>query len=68
MVSKDFEHVNQEHYFAALEIGPSEKSQRENTAPSSEQDSKTGGLDCRTRELQRQVPTLSPSQEDQILM
>ena len=26
------------------------------------------GLDCRTREFQRQLPILSPSQEDQILM
>ena len=25
-------------------------------------------LDCRSREFQRQLPTLSPSQEDQILM
>ena len=26
------------------------------------------GLDCRRRKFQRQLPTLSPSQEDQILM
>ena len=26
------------------------------------------GLNCRSREFQRQLPTLSPSQEDQILM
>ena len=45
LVSKDFEHVNQESNFAALEKGPSEKSQRGNSSPSSEQDSKTGGLD-----------------------
>ena len=42
---KDFEHVNQEYYFAALEKRPSEKSQRGNSFSSSEQDSKTGGLD-----------------------
>ena len=45
LVSKDFEHVNQESYFAALEKGPTEKSQRGNSSPSPEQDSTTGGLD-----------------------
>ena len=45
LVSKDFEHVNQEPYFAALEKGPSEKFQRGHLSPSSKQDSKTGGLD-----------------------
>ena len=45
LVSRDFEHVSQKSYFAALEKGPSEKSQRENSSPSSKQDSKTGGLD-----------------------
>ena len=44
LVSKDFEHVNQESYFAALEKGSSEKSQRGNSYPSSEQDSTTGSL------------------------
>ena len=43
LISKDFEHVNQESCFAALEKGYSEKSQRGNSYPSSEQDSKTGG-------------------------
>ena len=45
LVSKDFKHVNQEYYFAVLEKGPSEKFQRGNSSSSSEQDSKTGGLD-----------------------
>ena len=45
LASKDFEHVNQEPSFAALWRGPSEKSQRRNSSPSSEQDSKTGDLD-----------------------
>ena len=45
LVSKDFEHVNQESCFAALEKGPPEKSQRGNSSPSSEQDPKTGDLD-----------------------
>ena len=45
MVFKDIEHVNQESYFVALVKGSSEKSQRGNSSPSSEQDSKTGGLD-----------------------
>ena len=36
--------LNQETYFAALEKGLSEKSQMVNLPPSSEQDSKTGGL------------------------
>ena len=50
LVSKDFEHVNQEFFFAALEKGPSEKSQKVSSSPSSEQDSTTGGLDgFRTR-------------------
>ena len=44
LLSKDFEHVDQESYFAALEKGSSEKSQRGNSYPSSEQDSTTGSL------------------------
>ena len=72
-VSKDFEHINQESYFAALEKRTFEKSQRGNSFPRLEQDFKTGGLDvsglyCRIREFQRQLPTLSPGQEDQIVM
>ena len=54
LVSKDFEHVNQESYFAALEKGPSEKSQKGNSSPSSEQDSKTGGLDGFRARLQEE--------------
>ena len=54
LVSKDFEHVNQESYFAALEKRPSEKSQRGNLSPSSEQDSKTGGLDSFRARLQEE--------------
>ena len=54
LVSKDFEHVNQESYFAALEKGPSEKSQRGNSSPSPEQDSKTGGLDGFRARLQEE--------------
>ena len=70
---KDFEHVNQEYYFAALEKRPSEKSQRGNSFSSSEQDSKTGGLDgFRARlweeKISKAVPTLSLSQKDQILI
>ena len=45
LLSKDFEHVNQESYFAALEKGPSERSQKGNSSPSSELDSTTSGLD-----------------------
>ena len=54
LLSKDFEHVNQESYFAALEKGPSEKSQRGNSSPSSEQDYKTGGLDGFRARLQEE--------------
>ena len=52
LVFKNIEHVNQESYFAALEKGPFEKSQRGNSSPSSEQDSKTGGLDSFWARLQ----------------
>ena len=45
MGSKNFEHVNQGSYFAALEKGPSENSQRGNSSFCSEQDSRTGSLD-----------------------
>ena len=45
LLSKDFEHVNQESYFTALEKGPSERSQKGNSSPSSELDSTTSGLD-----------------------
>ena len=45
LLSKDFEHINQESYFAALEKGPSERFQRGNSSPSSELDSTTSGLD-----------------------
>ena len=56
LVSKDFEHVNQEPYFAALEKGPShsQKSQRGNTSPRSEQDPKTGGLNSFLARLQEE--------------
>ena len=54
LVSKDFEHVNQESYFAALEKGPSEKSQRGNSSPRLEQDFKTGGLDGFRARLQEE--------------
>ena len=54
LVSKDFEHVNQESYFAALKKGRSEKSQRGNSSPSPEQDSKTGGLDGFQARLQEE--------------
>ena len=54
LVSKDFEHVNQESYFAVLEKGPSEKFQRGNSSPSSEQDSTTGGLDGFRARLQEE--------------
>ena len=54
LVSKDFEHVNQESYFAALEKGPSEKSQRGNSSSSSEKDCKTGGLDGFQARLQEE--------------
>ena len=53
-VSKDFEHINQESYFAALEKGPSEKSQRGNSSPRLEQDFKTGGLDGFRARLQEE--------------
>ena len=46
--------INQESYFAALEKGPSEKSQRGNSSPSSEQDSTTGGLDSFRARLQEE--------------
>ena len=45
LVSKDFEHDNQGSYFVALEKGTSEKSQRGNSSPNSEQDSTTAALD-----------------------
>ena len=56
-----------------MEKGPSEKSQTGNSSPSSEQDSKTGGLDgfrarLQEEEISKADSTLSPSQEDQILM
>ena len=54
LVSKDLEHVNQGSHFAALEKEPSEKSQRGNSSPSSEQDSKTGGLDGFRARLQEE--------------
>ena len=54
LVSKDFEHVNQESYFVALEKGPFEKPQRGNSSPSSKQDSKTGGLDGFRARLQEE--------------
>ena len=54
LVSKDFEHVNQESCFATLEKRPSKKSQKGNSPPSSEQDSKTGGLDGFRARLQEE--------------
>ena len=54
LVSKGFEHVNQESYFATLEKGPSEKFQRGNSSPNSEQDAKTGGLDGFRARLQEE--------------
>ena len=73
LVSKNFEHVNQESYFTALEKGPSEKYQRGSSPPSSEQDSTTGGLDGFRARLQEEgiskvASDLSPGQEDQTLM
>ena len=74
LVSKDFKHINQESYFAALEKGPSEKSQWGNSSPSSEQDSTTGGLDGLRARLQEEGISKAasnlpcPSQEDQILL
>ena len=46
--------LNQETYFAALEKGLSEKSQRVNLPPSSEQESKTGGLNGFRARLQEE--------------
>ena len=73
LVSKDFEHVNQESCFAALEKGPYEKSQR-GIHPLVQNRTlrlvawMVSGLDCGRREFQRQLPTLSPGQKDPILM
>ena len=52
LVSEDFEHFNGESYFAALEKGLSEKTQRGNSSPSLKQDSTTGCLDSFLARLQ----------------
>ena len=44
LVSKDFEHINQEFYFAALEKKLFEKSHKENSSPNLEHDPTTVGL------------------------
>ena len=73
LVCKDFEYVNQESYFAALEKGLLKNTKGEIHALVQNRILQlvvwtVSGIDCRRREFQKQLPTLPPSQEDQILM
>ena len=70
LISNNFEHVNQESFFAVLKKRPSEKSQRESHSLVKNTTLQlvawaVSRLEYRRREFQRQLPTLSLNQVDQ---
>ena len=71
LLSKDFEHVNQESYLLPWrkDLLKNPKGEIHTLAQNRTLQLAVcaiSGLDCRRREFQRQLPTLSPGQEDQI--